>query len=317
MILTPVTCCLLLAGCGSNPVSNSNRTEQTAALPEASSPAEINGNFPYDLKQPAESFKLPEALTEISAIDMYRKNKLVCVNDEKGKVYIYDMKKDELKESVDFGSKGDYEGIANVNDTIYVLSSNGNLHQITGFETEKQQTREFKTPLNEKNDTEGLCYDAKYHRLLIACKQDAGNGLKGVKAIYAFDLKTMELIPRPVYLIRLDALKNFLLENDKQKLIIQDVQSFFDSEKGDLAFQPSEVAIHPVADEIYVISSVGNLLVVMNRIGAILHAAPLDPNLLKQPEGICFADNGDMYISDEGRSHHGNILYFPYKPAGK
>src|SRR5437016_3989704 len=77
--------------------------------------------FPYDLSQPSEKYKLPEELVEISGIDVYKKNKLVCVQDEKGNIYEYDVKKGELKHSIDFGKKGDYEGIANVNDTIYVL----------------------------------------------------------------------------------------------------------------------------------------------------------------------------------------------------
>jgi hypothetical protein len=272
--------------------------------------------FPYNLDHPSEKFKLPDELTEISGIDRYQKSKLVCVNDEKGKVYIYDVKKDELKQGVDFGKKGDYEGITNVNDTIYVLSSNGNLRQITGFDSKDQQVNSIKTPLNEHNDTEGLCYDPKYRRLLIACKKDPGGEMKGVRAVYAFDLGRMQLNPHPVYVIRLETLKNFLLENDKQKLVVQDVQSFFDPDKGDLTFQPSEVAIHPVTDEIYLISTVGKLMVVLNRKGEILNIRSLNPEIFKQPEGLCFTADGDMYISDEGRSGKGNILYFQYT-AGK
>lgn len=289
----------------------------TQAAKTDTNPASVTAvsAFPYDLDHPSEKFKLPDDLTEISGIDVYHKSKLVCVNDEKGKVYIYDVKKDELKQGVDFGKKGDYEGIANVNDTIYVLSSNGNLHQITGFDSKDQKAHQYKTPLNESNDTEGLCYDLKYQRLLIACKKDPGKEMKGVRAIYSFDLKHMQLNPDPVYVIRLEALKNFLLKHDKQKLIVQDVQSFFDPQKGDLTFQPSEVAIHPVTDEIYIISTVGKLMVVLNRKGEILYIRSLNPEIFKQPEGLCFTENGDMYISDEGRNGKGNILYFQYTAA--
>src|SRR5262249_24191164 len=161
------------------------------------------------------------------------------VNDEKGKVYIYDVRKDELKQGVDFGKKGDYEGIANVNDTVYVLSSHGKLYQITGFETSDQKTNEFKTRLDEKSDVEGLCYDPKFNRLLLACKKDPGNGLKGVRAIYSFDLKTMQLSEQPVYTIKLEELKNFLMKTDKEKLMSEEFKNFFDPEKGDVTFQPS------------------------------------------------------------------------------
>jgi uncharacterized protein YjiK len=34
--------------------------------------------------------------------------------------------------------------------------------------------------------------------------------------------------------------------------------------------------------------------------------------MLKQPEGICFAPEGDLYISSEGRGADGFILRFAY-----
>jgi uncharacterized protein YjiK len=274
---------------------------------------DASNSFPYRLQSPDQNFALPKELTEISGIDVYKKSRLVCVNDEKGKVYIYDVKKGELKDGVDFGKKGDYESIAVIGDTVFVLSSNGNLHRITGFETDAQSTSEIKTRLDEKNDTEGLCYDAKNYRLLIACKQNPGNNLKGVRAVYGFDLKTQQLSELPAYMISLEAIKSFLLQTDKGKFASQELKSLLDPEKGDATFQPSEIAIHPVTDQLYLISSVGNLLLVMDRAGQILSIQSLDPSVFKQPEGLCFLENGDMYISDEGRNGKGNILHFKYR----
>src|ERR1043165_1361606 len=97
--------------------------------------------FPYDLEHPTEKYKMPGELREISAIDIYKKSKLVCVEDEDGTVFVYDMKKADVKRPIVFGKKGDYEGIANVHDTIYVLSSNGKLHQILYFDTPEQNTK--------------------------------------------------------------------------------------------------------------------------------------------------------------------------------
>ena len=297
---------LLFLSCG-NKNSSVSDSERTDTVAQAAVPA-----GPYDLKNPDEKFKLPDELTEISGIDVYQKNRLVCVNDEKGKVYIYDVKKDELKEGVDFGKKGDYEGIAVVNDTVYVLSSNGSLHQVTGFGSPEQKTTDFKTSLDEKNDTEGLGFDVSARRLLIACKADPGNNLKGVRTVYAFDLKTMQLVPQPVYTVKLDELKSLLLKSDKGKVVGDEIKSLLEPEKGDVTFQPSEIAIHPVTNEVYMISSVGNLMVIINRSGVVQDVFSLDPNTFKQPEGLCFLENGDMYISDEGRDGKGNILYFKY-----
>lgn len=304
---------VLLFSCAGK--TNSTDNSQPVAPPESDSVSVVKVLvFPYNLLSPDEKFTLPDALKEISGIDVYRKSKLVCVQDEKGKVYVYDVKKGELKEGFDFGSKGDYEGVANVNDTIWVLSSNGNLQRIIDFTTPNQKTDEFKTPLNEENDTEGLCYDKKNNRLLIACKAKAGTSLKGVRAIYGFDLKTNAITAAPAYTIKVEDIRSFLAQHDKEKFVTNELRSLLDSGNGDVTFQPSDVHIHPVTDDLYIISSVGNLLLVLSRNNTIKYITKLDPDIFKQPEGITFMDDGTMFISDEGRDGKGNILKFSYKP---
>ncbi len=49
-----------------------------------------NYYFPYDLNEPHKTFKLPEYLTEISGLSYYKKNKIICVQDEKAKLVVYD-----------------------------------------------------------------------------------------------------------------------------------------------------------------------------------------------------------------------------------
>jgi uncharacterized protein YjiK len=312
-LLCPV---YLFLSCSNQPKTEKQPTpidSPVVAIPESIS----SYAFLYDLANPSEKFKLPDQLAEISGIDVYKKSQLVCVQDEKGKVYMYDVKKAELKESVEFGEKGDYEGVANVNDTIWVLSSNGNLLQIADINSSSQKTMEFKTPLNEDNDTEGLCYDAKFNRLLIACKAKAGKDLKGIRAVYAFDLKTKSISATPAYMVKIDDIKSFLAHHDKEKFVTDELKSLLDPEKGDATFQPSEIHIHPVTNEIYLISSVGNLMVIIDRNNTIKYITKMSPDIFKQPEGITFFEDGTMYISDEGRDGHGNILKFNYRKDEK
>ena len=40
----------------------------------------------------------------------------------------------------------------------------------------------------------------------------------------------------------------------------------------------------------------------------------LDPALYKQPEGLAFDKQGNMFISNEGVQGNANVLYFVYKP---
>ena len=307
----------LLLSCSNKPKSDpSNQLHDSIATTTAKAQIQTY-NFPYDLKNPSEKFKVPGELKEISGIDRYKKTKLVCVQDEKGIIYEYDIKKGELKKSVDFGKKGDYEGVANVNDTIYVLESNGNIFQVIDLNSENQRTQEFNTPLNKDNDTEGLCFDSKNNRLLIACKKKAGAGIKNARAIYAFDLKTKQLNESPVYLIDLDEVKSYIAKSDPGKFLSEELKDLSDPKKGDVAFQPSELAIHPISGDIYVIATVGKMLIVLNPAGKIMCMKELDPDLFKQPEGITFMDDGTMLISDEGRGGHGNILKFNYHPNEK
>ena len=63
------------------------------------------------------------------------------------------------------------------------------------------------------------------------------------------------------------------------------------------------------------ISSVGKLLIVLNRKGKVLDVKELDPKMFRQPEGICFSPTGDMFISNEGQGGKGYILKFQLHAA--
>jgi len=69
-------------------------------------------------------------------------------------------------------------------------------------------------------------------------------------------------------------------------------------------FSPAAVAIHPVSEQLYVLSAKANLLFVINLQGDILHIAKLPKKRHHQPEGICFDQQGNMYISNEARKEH-------------
>jgi hypothetical protein len=80
--------------------------------------------------------------------------------------------------------------------------------------------------------------------------------------------------------------------------------------ESETSFQPSGIAIHPRSEEIYIISSVGKLLIILNREGKVLDVKEFDPAIFRQPEGICFSPEGDMYISNEGQGGKGYVLKF-------
>ena len=77
-------------------------------------------------------------------------------------------------------------------------------------------------------------------------------------------------------------------------------------------FKPSALAVHPITGELFVLSSVLKVLVVLAEDGSITAVLPLDGELLEQPEGMAFLPNGDLFISSEGVKKKARLLRFNY-----
>jgi uncharacterized protein YjiK len=271
--------------------------------------------FPYNLNNPNKIYSLPEYLNEISGLSYYKNNKIVCVQDEKGKLIEFDLKNNEIDEKHDFGKDGDFEGIEIARKKVYVLRSDGKIYAIKNFNKKDSKKKEYNTPLSVKNDCEGLGYDSISNSLLIACKGSPSindeNKYTGKKAIYQFDLEEKALNTTPFLLIDLDEVLNLENKNAYEKLSYKLAKEIDPS--GDVRFQPSGIAVNPHTQNIYIIASVGNSLIVFNRSGDILKIEKLNKKLFRQPEGICFKPNGDLLISNEGDGGKAKILVFKFQ----
>ncbi len=82
-------------------------------------------------------------------------------------------------------------------------------------------------------------------------------------------------------------------------------------------FHPSCLARHPLTGDWYIISSVNKVLLVLDDHWRLKDAWPLDPTLFKQPEGLAFDREGNMYISNEGQKGNPNLLLFRYGGKSK
>jgi len=254
-------------------------------------------NFPYTLENADDKLFLPSEIEEISGLSYLEENKLLCIQDEQAVIYTIDMKEEKISSEQKFGKNGDYEGIELVGKHVYAVRSDGQVYKTPVNAIDESLTEVFKTSLSHKNDVEGLAYDAENKRLLLACKGISGlkNDIPGSRAIYAFDLTTHQLQDEPVFLIEIDQVNALLNRNDKKN-----------------AFRPSGIAVHPLTGQLYIIASVGKVLIVLNKNGSIDSIFPLTSSDFKQPEGICFAPNGDMFISNEGKGSRSTILRYNY-----
>jgi len=287
---------LLLFGCDSRPVFG----QKADSLYLVNEDAE----YFYDLKRPEEKHFLPYVLSEISGLTYVKKNLLACVEDEGGRTYFYDLQKREIVHSIRFSNPGDFEGVEYVDGMLYVLESDGDLYSFPYTEAKEANSDKMENVLTRDNDTEGLGYDPTTGKLLIACKEEGdtkNNKVQG-KAIYSWDIDQNELIEKERFAITQKDIDDFLEENKGQK---------YDKDK--IKFEPSGIAYHPIQKVFYVLASVGKLLLVVDRNGQILYSYPIAPRVLNQPEGICFAPNGDLFISSEGEGDRGYILKFPMK----
>ncbi|MBT30274.1 MAG: hypothetical protein CMO01_11490 [Thalassobius sp.] len=259
--------------------------------------SEVKGfDIPYRLDDADEKYKLPDDLDEISGIQYIKENVIACVQDEKGKIYYYDLKKDEITEKYDFADDGDYEDLEIIGDVAYVIRSDGRLYRIENFPSDDMDVKHRDLPLKSKNNVEGLCYDPATNSLLLACKDEAGIdvNLKKKRAVYSFEIDKTDFNSKPRFLIDIDVLRKI-------------------TDKKNTSFQPSGIAIHPITNHIYMIATAGKLLVVLSPEGEILGVEELDKDELKQPEGITFDQQGNMYISNEARGGKGNIMLFNYQ----
>jgi DNA-binding beta-propeller fold protein YncE len=286
-------------------------------IPEGILYKEKGYTFPYNLISPDKKTKLPSELREISGIQSMGDGIIAGVEDEHGIIYLIDFHKGEIKKEIDFGEKGDYEGLAIQGSTAWVLKSNGNLYRVKDFKKGKDdlETKKYDTPLGKGNDVEGLAYDKANKRLLLACKGhpfiDDRDG-KHTKAVYAFDLESKKLLQEPVLIIDLKLIQDIKDYNWFSSIGIS-IMSRLDENKGDVSFQPSDIAIHPVTGNYYIIGAVGDLLLVYSPEGILLAAVELADIVFKQAEGISFSAKANMYICNEGGDGKGNILKFTPK----
>lgn len=270
-------------------------------------------SFPYDLSQPANRVQLPDKLVEISGIHLAGTNQMACIQDERGIIYMFDLYKQSIVGEIRFYDDGDFEDIELIGDTAWILKSNGDLYEVRSWQDEETLiTEKHETGLSGENDCEGLCCDADNNDLLIACKgfpfNDDRKG-RNKKAIYRFDLKKMKLEKEPAYIIDLDEVKYFKKYNTMATLGVE-LMSRLDESKGDVSFQPSGIAVHPVTGHIYLTGAVGDMLLVLHPEGEILAMIALPADRFRQPEGICFDREGNLYISNEGGSGKADIQKF-------
>jgi len=244
----------------------------------------------YDFGKPYD-YKLPPALDEISGVVYYPKDSSIfAIEDEKGWLYKIHLKIPLHIERWKFSSGADYEDLALVDSNFYVLKSKGVIEKFKFFLGDSISIQSYKLTEEGKNEFESLFYDSTQNRLVLVCKNCAGNQKKEVSS-WAFDPSNDSFFP------------SFTIQTAKIKEQLNE----------ELKFKPSAAAIHPITGELYILASVNNALVILNKDHTVKNSYKIDPALFKQPEGLAFTPKGDLIISNEAAEKGAaDILLFKY-----
>lgn len=257
--------------------------------------------LPYDVKKPDWTQKLPKALTEVSGLGLSRDGKSGwTVNDERGELFPYSAEQGFVNRPRHFADRGDYESLEIVGNEIVVARSDGTLYRVAG-----DRVTTVESVFEHACNLEGMGLDRTRSRLLLACKDRAGKGKKyrHMAGVYAVSLPDFEQSEAPVLTIAHRDLKKFIERAKVSGLQGRDAKQF----------RPSAIAVSPDDAYIYILSTVGRMLVVVDRSHAIVAVDYLPRKVHRQPEGLAFDSEGAMYITNEGRSGRGTLHRFDPK----
>ncbi|MEM8583520.1 MAG: SdiA-regulated domain-containing protein [Bacteroidota bacterium] len=258
--------------------------------------------LPYDFDNPDRIISLPNELREISGLELGQTNELLCIQDEDGKIFVIDVGAGSISSTHKFAKDRDYEGIARVGDMVYILERDGDLHYFD-FSDRKEtyEAEKLETGFSYRNDTEGLCYDAANGQILVVPKEQNLDGLperSHLRSVYAYRLSSRMIDPEPVFSIDEFELGNLVY-----------------GERRRFTFKPSAIAVHPNNEHIYLLSAVGESLLVVNRSGNIVFLKRLDRSIFPQPEGIIFDQQDRLFISTEAQGDRAIIGIFHSKSS--
>ncbi|MEO6818145.1 MAG: SdiA-regulated domain-containing protein [Ginsengibacter sp.] len=251
----------------------------------------------YDLKNPL-IIRLSDELQEISGNAFYAKDTSVfAISDGNGYLFkIHLTTKNPLVEKWKFSKTHDFEDIVLHDSTFYVLQSNGDIYTVKfsrNGDSLVVDKSNFDGGGKKNNEFETLYYDGDRQQLVMICKECKEDKKQNTVTAFGFDTKTGTYIPG-IFQIDVKEIEKITGEND-------------------MKFKPSAAAINPGTNDVWVLSSINKMIVVIDKKGVVKDVYPLDPGIMRQPEGITFAPWGDLIISSEAGDKYGKGSLFIFK----
>ena len=247
-------------------------------------------------EETATHWKLPTYLEEISGLAMTRDNRLLAHNDERGVIFEIDYQKGSIVKSFQLTDMknpvaSDFEGIATIDDQIYLVTSSGRLYECReGTAGESVLFNVYTTGVGRDCEIEGLAYDESKRALLLMCKDARSADMEGKLAVYHWSIDEKQL------------------KKDAHTVI--PVVEFSQHIKGK-KFQPSGIERHPMSGNYFIVAARQGAIAEITPGGQVVAVREFPAQWHRQVEGITFAADGTLIVSDEGAGKRARLTLYP------
>ena len=241
-------------------------------------------------------WRLPGRLKEISGLAMTRDGRLLAMDDEKAVVYEIDYDKGKLVKAFALGdpvARADFEGIAIVDDLVYITTSTGRIFLAAeGADGQRVSFDTYQTGYGEFCEIEGLVQSDDSRHLFFLCK-----GVRDREKLESLMLFAWSVDER----VRADDLSVALPE--------QEIMKALDKNR----FDPSGVTIDRATGNFVIVAARQRAIVEVSPGGELIHAREFPLSVRhRQAEGVELASEGRILVSDEGGSKKGRLaVYYP------
>jgi uncharacterized protein YjiK len=237
-------------------------------------------------------------LREISGLALTPDERLLAVTDEKAIVYELDYQQGAVIKSFALGDpvvRGDFEGIAVLDDTIWLMTSDGTLLAAKeGPDGGSVPYRKFATGHGDYCELEGLAQDRVAGTLILACKEARPNS-------------------NDLLLFEWSASASGIEHLRDIKVPERSIVDILDKKR----FSPSGIAVDPLTDERVLVAARQNAIVRLTSAGTLTSAIILPKKKRhEQPEGIEMTRDGRMLIADEGAKGKARLAVYPATSQG-
>ena len=294
--MNPATAVILLAtlwaGAGCRPETSAAMSradsatviERRARLAEALAVAAPADSGPPTTEKPIAKWMLAQYLLEISGITLSGEDRLLAHADEGARVYALDYRGGRMVGTFDLGKEpivGDFEGITSVHDTLYLLTSTGELYQFqAGDHGSRVAFTKHDTGLKDACEFEGVAFDSTISSLLLLCK----------------NVFTKGAIQDSLVIYRLTLPVGAGTEPTRLTVPLAPITG----PNGWKSLHPSDITVDPTSGNYVMVAADESALVEISPSGELIFARPLGPGLA-HAEGLAITRDSILIISTEGR----------------